>query len=99
MSRTLSSRATPLLKFVLPPFWIGAAGYVVGLLWRNPERVLSEAWSTTETLILQGSFLALFTASLLILWAFVLPLKRVRLAEDGLHVSNFAREIIIPFTA
>lgn len=99
MSRTLSSRATPLLKFVLPPFWIGAAGYVIGLLWMHPERVLGEAGSAAGTLALQGLFFALVIGSLLILWAFVLPLKRVQLAADGLRVSNFVRETTIPFSA
>ena len=99
MLRTISTRATPLLKFALSPLWVGAVGYAVWLLWRYPERVLDEAESSAVTRALQWVFLALFTGSVLILLAFVVPLKRVRLGADGLHVSNYVREITIPFSA
>src|SRR5688572_25103621 len=97
MLRTLSSRATALLKFALPPLWVGAVGYVLWLLWQNPERVLGGGESAAVTLALQWFFLALFAGSLLILLAFAVPLKRVRLGADGLHVSNYLRDITIPF--
>jgi hypothetical protein len=94
---TLSSRATPLLKFVLTPLWAGAVAWLLWLLWQNPERVLGEGESGAVTLALQWFFLALLAGSLLILFAFVVPLKRVRLGADGLHVSNYLRDITIPF--
>ena len=99
MLRTISSRATPLLKFALSPFWVGAVGYALWLLWLYPERALDEGESTAVTRTLQWVFLALFAGSLLILLVFVVPLKRVRLGADGLRVSNYAREITIPFSA
>lgn len=97
MLRTLSIRRTALLKFALPPLWIGGVGYVIWLLWVHPEAVLDQANSDAATLALQWVFLALFAASLLVLFAFVVPLKRVQLASDGLHVSNYIREFTIPF--
>src|SRR5688572_29250854 len=98
MLRTLSIRPTPLLKFALPPLWIGGVGYAIWLLWVHPERVL-DAEPGAATLALQWFFLALFALSLFLLFAFVVPLKRVQLASDGLRVSNYMREITIPFSA
>ena len=99
MPRMISSPVTPLLKFGLSPLWVGSVGYAICLLWLSPERVLNEAESTALTRALQWVFLALFAGSLLILLAFVVPLKRVSLGDDGLRVSNYVREITIPFSA
>ena len=99
MLRTLSIRASALVKFALPPLWIGGAGYVIWLLWVHPERVLADAELGPATLVPQRLFLALWVVSLVPLFAFVVPLKRVRLGPDGLCVSNYVREITIPFSA
>ena len=96
MPQLISTRPTALLKFVLPPFWIAAVGYAIWLLWVHPEVVLTEA-GPGGTRILQWVFLALFVASLMVLYAFVTPLRRVQLAPDGLLVSNYRQEIAVPF--
>lgn len=98
MQRTLSARHTVLLKFVLPPIWIGIAGYGLWQLWSNPETVLVDREGGAGTL-LRWLLLALVAASLLVLFAFVVPLKRVRLASGGLLVSNYRSEITVPFHA
>lgn len=51
------------------------------------------------TAALKWIFLALLAAGLVVLFAFVVPLKRVRLTPDGLRISNYIREITVPFSA
>ncbi len=99
MERTLSLRHTALLKFVLPPIWIGIVVYGVWQLWSNPEAVLVAREAGAASLVLRWLLVALVAASLLVLFAFVVPLKRVRLAPDGLRVSNYRREVTMPFRA
>jgi len=95
--RTLSVRSTFLLKFLLPPIWIAGLGYAILQLWLRPEEVLLDGEAGSG--ILQWLLTGLFVASLAVLWAFVLPLKRVRLESDGLSISNYFREITVPFSA
>lgn len=99
MLRTLSIRSTPLLKFALAPMWIGAVGYAVWLLWTDPQAALGGREPGASMVALQWFLLALIAASLLVLFAFVVPLKRVQLASDSLRVSNYVREITVPFGA
>jgi hypothetical protein len=94
MERTLSVRHTGILKFVLPPLWIGLAGYAIWQVWARPEQAFNREVPGTVLIWLLS---ALFAASLVVLFAFVIPLKRVRLIDDGLRVSNYRREVTIPF--
>lgn len=94
MERTLSIAHTGILKFVLPPLWIGVAGYAIWQAWSRPDRAFDGEPPGT---VLIWLLTALFAASLAILFAFVVPLKRVRLTPDGLQVSNYRRQITIPF--
>lgn len=95
--RTLSTRPTPLLKFALPPLWLALAGYALWLIWVRPE--VAFGGPGPAALGLQSLLSAVIAISLVVLFAFVIPLKRVRLAPDGLRVSNYRRDITIPFTA
>ncbi|MFN2566485.1 MAG: PH domain-containing protein [Gemmatimonadaceae bacterium] len=99
MQRTLSVRHTALLKFLLPPVWLAVVAYAVWQLWSSPEEVLSDGEAGAATLALKWLFLALVAVSLVVLFAFVVPLKRVRLEPDGLRISNYFREITVPFSA
>ena len=99
MQRTLSVRLTGLLKFVLPPVWIGIVGYGFWQLWSRPAEVLVDGDTSAMTPALTWLFFVLLALSLVVLFAFVVPLKRVRLAPEGLHVSNYVREITVPFSA
>jgi len=98
MTRTISIRSTPLLKFVLAPIWLVGAAYAIWILWARPESVLDDYQPGAMT-ALQLILLALLAASLVVLFVFVVPLKRVRLAPDGLLVSNFLKDAVIPFSA
>lgn len=94
MERTLSARHTGILKFVLPPIWIALVGYAIWQLWSRPQDLLDGGAATGA---LKWVLLILVAASLVVLFAFVVPLKRVRLAPDGLRVSNYLREVTVPF--
>jgi hypothetical protein len=98
VQRTLSVPHTFLLKFVLPPLWIGGFGYGTWQLWLHPGDVLFDRETGAATPALQWLFLVLFAVGILVLLAFVVPLKRVRLEPDGLRVSNYFREITVPFS-
>jgi hypothetical protein len=97
MSRTLSASPTFVLKFVLAPLWSALAVYALWRLWSDPRGLLTEGLGEAAFAVIRWALVALLISSLVILIAFVVPLKRVRLAPDGLHVSNFRREIHVPF--
>jgi hypothetical protein len=99
MQRTLSLRHTWLLKFVLPPVWLGIVGYAIWHSLSRPDDAFVDRNAGLTTTALTWVFFALIAASLSVLFAFVVPLKRVRLTPDGLRVSNYVREITIPFAA
>lgn len=98
MHRTLSLRSTALLKFVLAPIWIAVMGYVAWRLWTDPSSLLDNEVST-QAPIVRWILLGLIAASLIVLLAFVVPLKRVRLVATGLQISNYIRETTVPFDA
>ena len=99
MQRTVSARHTHLVKFILPPLWIALVAYAGWQLWFRPEDVLSDGDAGVVSSAFKWLLLALLAASLVVLFAFVVPLKRVRLGPDGLRISNFRREITVPFAA
>jgi hypothetical protein len=96
MQRTVSIRHTALLKFVLTPIWIIIVVYAAWQLLSNPEAVLVDRESGSA-MAARWLLLALLAVSLVVLVAFVVPLKRVQLEAEGLRVSNYIREITVPF--
>ena len=72
------------MKYVFPVVWISGFGSAT-ILTPAPQNkiVFLVAWSLGTTLIL---------------WANA-GLKRVRIDERQLHVSNYSREICVPFSA
>ena len=84
--RTLSSAWTFWAKFLLPAIWISAFGYVTVLWSGGPPQtkfVFLVVWIVGTTSIL---------------WVYA-GLKRVRVDERQLYVSNYIEEIHIPFSA
>jgi hypothetical protein len=95
--RTLSSAWTFWAKFVFPALWILGFGVGTILLWsgglvvgRNHEMPPPQ----TKFMFL-GAWIV---GTTFILWASA-GLKRVRMDERQLHVSNYVQEIDIPFSA
>lgn len=89
--RTISSRQTFFAKFVLPVLWIstfGAAalavsfGAIVGNMPPQAAWIFLGLWALGTTM-----FLSLFA-----------PLKKVTIAAHSLVISNYHREIAVPFT-
>jgi hypothetical protein len=99
MKRTLSAPATPVIKFVVPLVGVPFLGYFTYLLWRYPATFVHNDLHRGATLADQ----LLFTSVAGVIVSFVLPLavlvRRVILTDDGLRVSNYLREVTIPFGA
>jgi hypothetical protein len=84
--RTLSSAWTFWTKFLFPAIWILAFGYVTFFWSGGPPQtnfVFLIVWIVGTTSVL---------------WFYV-GLKRVRMDERQLYVSNYIQEIHIPFSA
>jgi hypothetical protein len=89
MRDTLSSRATFAMKFVFPTVWVVGFGASTVVTLRSARGAASHAMSGAW--MLAAIWLA---CSAVLLW-FCAPLKRVRLRNGRLLVSNFRREIEI----
>jgi hypothetical protein len=94
--RTLSSAWTFSAKFVFPVVWISGFGLGTILLWLGGFHDRNNAVPPPQ---LKFVFLVVWVlGSIFIFWASA-GLKRVRIDERHLQVSNYVREICIPFTA
>jgi hypothetical protein len=90
--RLLSSRQTFWLKFVFPPLWVGGFGAGTLAFWMDR---MSPAPPSAVKWVFLGAWLG---GSALIWWT-CCRLKRVRVDEAYLHVSNFRTEVRIPLAA
>jgi hypothetical protein len=94
--RNLSSAWTFWTKFMLPAVWISGFGTGTILLWLGRLHGRNNALPPPQEKFL---FLAMWIlGSTFILWASA-GLKRVRIDERQLYVSNYVKEIHIPFSA
>lgn len=92
----ISSRFTPVAKFLWPAGWLGLMGYFNLLAFTGSPRLrwgggaTDPAWGKPllVTLFVLGLFVAVRVSA---------PLKRVHLLPGGLHVSNYFREIRVPW--
>jgi hypothetical protein len=93
--RLLSSRQTFITKVLFPIIWIG--GFAVATLslflfpdsWHSGEGGAADA----ET---KWTFLAITVVGALFLWWACVRLKRVRMDDRALYISNYVREIVVP---
>jgi hypothetical protein len=86
--RTLSSTWTFWTKLIFPPVWISGFGTGTVLLW------LSDRVDTQMKFVFLGVWVL---GTTFILWTSA-GLKRVRMDERQLYVSNYLREICVPFS-
>lgn len=94
--RNLSSAWTFWTKFILPVVWISGFGTGTILLWLGRFHDRNNAMPPPQEKFV---FLAVWIlGSTFILWASA-GLKRVRMDERQLYVSNYVKEIHIPFSA
>jgi hypothetical protein len=89
--RTLSSAWTFWMKFIFPAVWISGFGTGTVLLW------LSDLVNPKPPPQMKLVFLGVWIlGTTIILWTSA-GLKRVRMDERQLYVSNYLREICVPF--
>jgi hypothetical protein len=93
--RSLSSRLTFVIKFLLPPFMFFALGFMTCMSWGqymvgSPNR-------------LPAAFIWVFTvvwvATTWMLWRWGVPVKHVQLIDSNLRVSNYLRHFDVPLSA
>src|ERR1700694_1896501 len=85
MTTRLSSGSTFFFKFILPAIFVAVVGFnVIGFVL---------GWFTGGALVVVQGFLLLMLV--LIVWR-CSPLKRVRLDDDALLISDYRREIRVP---
>jgi hypothetical protein len=94
--RDLSSALTFSAKFIFPALWISSFGLGTALSWFDGLHDGNNAAPPPELkFILLGTWIA---GSAFILWASA-GLKSVRIDERQLSISNYIREICVPFSA
>jgi hypothetical protein len=89
----LSARQTFYCKFILPVFWLGtfASGTVMMFVAPQLFHPPPPTWMRWQFVMFTLAGTAAFAR-------FSLPLKRVRMDDQGLYVSNYLREIRVPLT-
>jgi hypothetical protein len=93
--QTLSSAWTFSAKFIFPAVWISGFGLATILPWSGGFHDGNNALPPPQ---MNFVFLVVWVAGSFIFWASA-GLKRVCIDEGHLKVSNYVREISIPFTA
>lgn len=93
--RTLSSAQTVLMKTVFPILWIGAFTAATISLFLSPE-----SWHGSDGGPPDGGlkwfFLIITIVGTVFIWRTGVRLKRVRMDEKALYISNFSNEIMVP---
>jgi hypothetical protein len=95
-TRTISSAQTFLMKFVFPTFWISIFGFGTLTLFLGGFRGPNNSPPPDG---MKWSFLAgWILGTLFIYWACA-RLKKVRIDDSAIYVSNYLKEIRVPFDA
>ena len=94
LTREISSGATFLYKFVIPLIFTSVFGIVaVALFWEASGKALTKVQDPGA----KWQFLAGWILFSVFLWWSCARIKRVRVGTDAIYVSNFRKEIRIPF--
>ncbi len=96
MVRTLSSSDTAFQKYVFPVSWFCLAGGVNVLMWSGRLFDPRGGPPSPEADI---ALLAIWLAPPLLAATLTRLLKRVRMSDHGLLISDYRREIFVPFSA
>lgn len=94
-SRTLSSAQTFLMKAIFPPLWIGGFVAATLSLFLAPDFWDGADGGPPDTR-LRWVFLLVTVAGTVFIRRTCIPLKRVRMDEKTLYISNYSREIVVP---
>ena len=93
--RTLSSAETLLMKFVFPPLWIVGCAFVTATLFFYPG-FWHPADSGLPAGLMKWFFLVATVVGARYVWAWYVPIKRVRMDDTMLYISNYSTEIAVP---
>jgi hypothetical protein len=96
MERELSSRWTFIAKYVVPGIWIPLVGSQVVAVYRFPVKVIHTGAGDALSLEPVDYLLFWLLGSAFFLW-FALSIKRVRLSDGAILVSNYLNEWRVPF--
>jgi hypothetical protein len=88
----LSGRQTFYFKFILPIVWFGLFGFGTAMMFVSPDR-----FRPPPPTWVKWQFVAFTLVGAAAYARFSLPLKRVRMDDQALYVSNYLREIRVPF--
>ena len=94
-ARTLSSAQTFLMKVVLPILWIGMFAVGTASLFLS-QGVWHDTHGGSPDPSMKWYFLVAAIVGTAFIWWTSIRLKRVRMDDTALYISNYSREIIVP---
>src|SRR5712692_151442 len=94
-ARTLSSSQTFIMKALFPPLWIGGFTLATLRLFIAPGIWHDESGGPVDPQ-LKWFFLFASVVGGLFMWWSCIRLKRVRMDERALYISNYSTEIVVP---
>ena len=93
--QTISSAQTFFLKFVFPVVWIGGFAAATLSLFLGPHSWTGSDGGPPEASLKWLFLFGTLVGTIFIWWACV-RLKRVRMDEEALYISNYSAEIVVP---
>jgi len=93
--RDLSSAQTFLMKAIFPPLWIGGFVAATLSLFLAPDFWHGADGGPPDTR-LRWVFLLATIAGTVFIGRTCIPLKRVRMDDKALYISNYSTEIVVP---
>src|SRR5256885_974569 len=96
MEREISSSLTFVAKYVVPAVWIPLVGWQVVAAYLTPVKVVDTGGGIIAQFGAGDVLIFWLLGSMLFLW-FGLSIKRVRLSDGAILVSNYFNEWRVPF--
>jgi hypothetical protein len=90
---TLSSRLTFVTKFIFPTIWIAGFGSASLAMWAGK---FTDKQGAPPPIEAKFGFLAMFAAGSAFIWWACIRLKKIRVDDRSIYVSNFCKEISLP---
>jgi hypothetical protein len=91
----LSSRETFIMKVLFPIVWIGAFTAATVGLFLSPDSWHSAQGGAVDPET-KWTFLTITIVGGVFIWWACIRLKRVRMDDHALYISNYAKEIVVP---
>jgi len=93
--RLLSSRQTFIMKVLFPILWIGGFAAATLSLFLSPDS-WHRAGGGAADAETKWTFLVVTIVGALFIWWTCVRLKRVRMDDRALYISNYSKEIVVP---